>query len=81
MEEEHTIQWPKEQEQKANQRSTEHGHKTKDRVTRTTGSDLFRYDIFLHVISQESYNMGIAMCYNSHIVAFLFFQLLRDYQI
>jgi hypothetical protein len=35
MEEEHTIQWPKEQEQKANQRSTEHGHKTKDRVTRS----------------------------------------------
>ena len=33
--EEHTTQWPKEKVQKANQRSTKHTHKTKDRVTRT----------------------------------------------
>jgi len=35
LEEEQTIQWPKEKEQKDKQRSTNHTHKTKDRVTRT----------------------------------------------
>ena len=34
IEEEQTIQWPKEKEQKDKQRSTKHTHKTKDRVTR-----------------------------------------------
>ena len=36
MEEEQTIQWSKEKEQKDKQRSTKHTYKTKDRVTRTT---------------------------------------------
>ena len=35
MEEEQTIQWPKENVQKDKQRSTKQTHKTKDRVTRT----------------------------------------------
>ena len=35
IEEEQTIQWPKENVQKNKQPSTEHTHKTKDRVTRT----------------------------------------------
>jgi hypothetical protein len=35
MEEEQTTKWPKEKEQKDNQRSTKHTYKTKDRVTRT----------------------------------------------
>jgi hypothetical protein len=35
MEEEQTIQWSKEKEQKDKQRSTKHTYKTKDRVTRT----------------------------------------------
>ena len=35
MEEEQTIQWPKEKVQKDKQRSTKHTHKTKDQVTRT----------------------------------------------
>ena len=35
IEEEQTIQWPKEKVQKQKQRSTKHTHKTKDRVTRT----------------------------------------------
>jgi len=35
MEEEQTIQWPKEKVQKNKQRSTKHTHKTRDRVTRT----------------------------------------------
>ena len=42
IEEEQTTQWPKE-EQKDNQRSTKHTHKTKDRVTRNplkTGGEL-----------------------------------------
>jgi hypothetical protein len=34
VEEEQTIQWPKEKVQKDKQRSTKHTHKTKDRVTR-----------------------------------------------
>jgi len=37
------MQWPKEKEQKNKQRSTQHTHKTKDRVTRTplkTGDEL-----------------------------------------
>ena len=34
MEEEQTIQWPKEKVQKDKQRSTKHTHKTKDQVTR-----------------------------------------------
>jgi hypothetical protein len=33
--EEQTTQWPKEEVQKDKQRSTEHTHETKDRVTRT----------------------------------------------
>ena len=36
IEEEQTTQWPKEKGQKDKQRSTNHTHKTKDRVTRTT---------------------------------------------
>ena len=35
MEEEQTIQWPKENVQKDKQQSTKHAYKTKDRVTRT----------------------------------------------
>jgi hypothetical protein len=35
IEEEQTIQWPKEKVQKVKQGSTKHTHKTKDRVTRT----------------------------------------------
>ena len=35
IEDEQTIQWPKEKGQKDKQRSTKHTHKTKDRVTRT----------------------------------------------
>jgi hypothetical protein len=35
IEEGQTTQWPKEKEQKYKQRSTEHTHKTKDRVTQT----------------------------------------------
>ena len=35
IEEEQTIQWPKEKVQKDKQRSTKHTHETKDRVTRT----------------------------------------------
>jgi hypothetical protein len=35
IEEEQTIQWPKEKVQKDKQRSTNHTHKTKDRITRT----------------------------------------------
>jgi len=35
IEEEQTTQWPKENKQKDKQRSTQHTHKTKDRVTRT----------------------------------------------
>ena len=35
IEEEQTTQWSKENVQKDKQRSTEHTHKTKDRVTRT----------------------------------------------
>ena len=35
MEEEQTTQWPKERVQKDKQRSTNHTHKTKDRVTQT----------------------------------------------
>ena len=35
MEEAETKQWPKENELKGKQRSTKHGHKTKDRITRT----------------------------------------------
>ena len=41
--EEQTTQWPKEKGQKDKQRSTNHTHKTKDRVTRTplkTGGEL-----------------------------------------
>ena len=41
--EEQTTQWPKEKGQKDKQRSTNHTHKTKDRVTRTplkTGDEL-----------------------------------------
>jgi hypothetical protein len=34
IEEEQTIQWPKEKVQKDEQRSTKHTHKTKDQVTR-----------------------------------------------
>jgi hypothetical protein len=43
IEEEQTIQRPKEKVQKDKQRSTKHTHKTKDRVTRTplkTGGEL-----------------------------------------
>jgi hypothetical protein len=43
IEEEQTMQWPKEKVQKDKQRSTKHTHKTKDQVTRTplkTGSEL-----------------------------------------
>jgi len=43
IEEEQTVQWPKEKVQKNKQRSTTHTHKTKDRVTRTrlkTGGEL-----------------------------------------
>ena len=36
IEEEQTTQWPKEKVQKDKQWSTNHAHKTKDRVTRTT---------------------------------------------
>ena len=36
IEEEQTIQLPKEKAQKDKQRSTKHTHKTKDRVTRTS---------------------------------------------
>jgi hypothetical protein len=35
--EEQTTQWPNEKGQNDKQRSTKHTHKTKDRVTRTTG--------------------------------------------
>ena len=35
IEEEHTTQWPKEKGQKDKKRSTEHTHKTKDRVTKS----------------------------------------------
>jgi hypothetical protein len=35
LEEEQTIQWPKEKGQNDKQRSTKHTHKTNDRVTRT----------------------------------------------
>ena len=35
LEEEQTTQWPKEKAQNDKQRSTNHTHKTKDRVTRT----------------------------------------------
>jgi hypothetical protein len=35
IEEEQTTQWPKEKVQKDKERSTNHTHKTKDRVTRT----------------------------------------------
>ena len=35
IEEEHTIQWPKENIQKDKKQSTKHTYKTKDRVTRT----------------------------------------------
>jgi hypothetical protein len=35
IEEEQTIQWPKEKVQKDKQRSTKHTYKTRDRVTRT----------------------------------------------
>jgi len=35
MEDGQTTQWPKEKEQNDKQRSTNHTHKTKDRVTRT----------------------------------------------
>ena len=35
IEEEQTIQWPKEKVQKDKQRSTKHTYKTKDRETRT----------------------------------------------
>jgi hypothetical protein len=43
IEEEQTIQWPKEKVRKENPRSTKHAYKTKDRVTRTplkTGCEL-----------------------------------------
>ena len=43
IEEEQTIQWPKEKVQQDKQRFTKHTHKTKDRVTRTplkTGGEL-----------------------------------------
>ena len=43
IEEEQTIQWPKEKLQKDKQRSTKHIHDTKDRVTRIpleTGCEL-----------------------------------------
>ena len=43
MEEEQTIQWPKEKVQKDKQRYIKHTHKTKDRVIRTplqTGGEL-----------------------------------------
>ena len=43
IEEEQTIQWPKEKVQKDKQRLTKHTYKTKDRVTRTplkTGGEL-----------------------------------------
>jgi hypothetical protein len=35
IEEEQTVQWPKDKAQKDKQRSTKHTHKAKDRVTRT----------------------------------------------
>jgi hypothetical protein len=35
IEEEQTIQWPKEKVQNGKQRSTKHTYKTKDRITRT----------------------------------------------
>ena len=52
IEEEQTIQWPKEKGQKDKQRSTKHTHKTKDQVTRTplkTGCELIKTHIYFIV--------------------------------
>jgi hypothetical protein len=53
IEEEQTIQWPKEKVQKDKQRFTNHTYKTKDRVTRTqlkTGGKTFPRNIYFYAV-------------------------------
>jgi len=63
IEEEQTTQWPNEKIQKDKQRSTKHGHKTKDRVTRTplkTGDELgcsWKVSSFCSIIGTRRVNL------------------------